>query len=58
MVYNCYSKVDEQAVPVICAMGAVRDARENEVRAMMEAAVALGMHCVGANLGRTADFTS
>lgn len=45
-------------VPVVCAMGAVRDALDEEISALMEAARSLNMHCVGANLGRTAEFTS
>jgi len=44
--------------PVICAMGAVRDASDEEVCALIEAALSLNMRCVGANLGRTAEFTS
>lgn len=45
-------------MPVVCAMGAVRDASEEEVCALIEAALSLNMRCVGANLGRTAEFTS
>lgn len=39
-------------------MGAVRDATDEEICALIEAAVSLNMRCVGANLGRTAEFTS
>ena len=39
-------------------MGAVRDASDEEVCALIEAALSLNMRCVGANLGRTAEFTS
>lgn len=51
-------KCTASGVPIICAMGAVRDALDEEVRALMEAAHALNIQCVGANLGRTAEFTS
>lgn len=44
--------------PIICAMGAVRDATDEEVAALLEAARSLNIRCVGANLGRTAEFTS
>lgn len=44
--------------PIICAMGAVRDATDEEVAALIEAARSLNIRCVGANLGRTAEFTS
>lgn len=39
-------------------MGAVRDALDVEVSALIAAATSLGMRVVGANLGRTAEFTS
>lgn len=39
-------------------MGAVRDASDEEICALIEAALSLNMRCVGANLGRTAEFTS
>ena len=44
--------------PIVCAMGGVRDASDEEVCALIEAALSLNMRCVGANLGRTAEFTS
>eukprot|EP01032_Pedospumella_encystans_P016408 gene16408-18724_t len=47
-----------RGLPVVCAMGAVRDASDEEVCALIEAALSLNMRCVGANLGRTAEFTS
>jgi hypothetical protein len=43
---------------VLCILGAVRDARDEEEQAIITAARMLGIRCVGANLGRTAEFTS
>jgi len=43
---------------VVCVLGAVRDMEGTEERALMRAAAALGIVCVGANLGRVAEFTS
>jgi hypothetical protein len=43
---------------VVCVLGAVRDMEGAEERALMRAATALGIVCVGANLGRVAEFTS
>ena len=42
----------------ICALGAVRDMSQVEVHSLLYAAHTLRMCCVGANLGRTAEFTS
>lgn len=43
---------------VICVLGAVRDATPEEVAALQRAALGLGVPCLGAHLGRTAEFTS
>lgn len=42
----------------ISILGAVRDATSQEEKAILEAAHLLNIRCVGANLGRTAEFTS
>jgi hypothetical protein len=42
----------------VSILGAVRDATNQEERAILEAAHLLNLRCVGANLGRTAEFTS
>ncbi len=51
---------DSTLVPehVVCILGGVRDAYEAEIKAIFAAAKRLGIRCVGANLGRTAEFTS
>jgi len=43
---------------VICVMGAVRDATQEEEAAVIQSAKALGIKVIGANLGRVAEFTS
>jgi len=43
---------------VICVIGAVRDATQEEERAVIAAAKQLGIRVIGANLGRVAEFTS
>ncbi len=43
---------------LICVLGAVRDCSTTEEQALLRAASALGIKAVGANLGRTAEFTS
>lgn len=43
---------------VICILGGVRDATDAEITALLTAADRLNIPVVGANLGRTAEFTS
>lgn len=47
-----------EKVEIICALGCVRDCSDRETGALIAAAQSLGIACVGANLGRTAEFTS
>jgi len=60
-VFGFMNKGSEQSAPidrVVCVLGAVRDMHVSEERALLEAAASLTITCVGANLGRTAEFTS
>lgn len=43
---------------VICILGGVRDITTNETKAIFQACMNLHIPCIGANLGRTAEFTS
>lgn len=54
---SSFSK-DQVPHKVICVLGGVRDAYNDEIKALFIAAKNLGIRCVGANLGRTAEFTS
>ena len=53
-----YSKNSSYPNFIICFMGAVRDATSDEEKAVIEAATLLHIDYIGANLGRTAEFTS
>ena len=52
------SRHAEEISRVVCVMGAVRDMYEEEERALLQTAASMRIDCVGANLGRTAEFTS
>lgn len=43
---------------IVCCLGAVRDLKKTEEKFLFEAASALNLPCLSANLGRTAEFTS
>jgi hypothetical protein len=45
-------------VHIICILGAVRDITGDETKAILSACNLLNISCKGANLGRTAEFTS
>lgn len=49
---------DNDQEVVLCVLGAVRDMSSLENKALLAAAAETGVHCVVANLGRTAEFTS
>jgi uncharacterized membrane protein YgcG len=43
---------------IFCALGCVRDSSDMEITSLMAVAKSVNLPCVGANLGRTAEFTS
>ena len=43
---------------IVCVLGAVRDMEKSEEDALIAAATDMNIPCVGANLGRAAEFTS
>ncbi len=50
--------ISNNQLHVICILGGVRDITTNETKAIFQACTNLHIPCVGANLGRTAEFTS
>ena len=58
MAFGSQENNDEILYHTVAILGGVRDMTKEEVECVIEAAESLGLHCVGANLGKVAEFTS
>jgi len=58
MAFDSQESNDDILYHTVAILGGVRDMTRLEVECVIEAAESLGLHCVGANLGKVAEFTS